>query len=67
MKRQALSPFDLESMDLLVEAVADPGYGVFPDLLSPEVQQNLVQLMADKVAADTLVRAGGEVGIFGMR
>lgn len=62
MKRQASSPFDLKSMDLLVEAVADPGYGIFPDLLSPEVQQDLVQLMADKVAADTLVRAGVGVG-----
>ena len=49
-------------MDLLATAVADPGYGVFPKLLTPELQQNLIQLMDDKVAADTLVRAGVGAG-----
>jgi len=58
MKRQSSSPFDLEAMDLLIEAVADPGYGIFSDFLTPGIQRDLIQLMAAKVAADTLVRAG---------
>ena len=49
-------------MDLLASAVADPGYGVFPHLLTPKIQQDLVQLMADKVANDALVRAGVGAG-----
>ena len=63
MKNQPLPPFDPSAMDMLIASVADPGYGVFPNLLTPETQQNLIKLMADKVAADTLVRAGVGKGI----
>lgn len=56
------APFDGASMDLLVSAVADPGYGVFPDLLTPEFQQKLIHLMKHKVDADALVRAGVGAG-----
>ena len=50
--------FDITSMNLLAAAVADTGYGVFENLLTTSVQQELIQLMADKVAAEELVRAG---------
>jgi len=58
MKSHLPSPFDTVSMDLLAEAVAEPGYGVFPNFLTPEVQRDLIQLMSAKVAADQLVSAG---------
>lgn len=54
--------FDLTSMDLLATAVAETGYGVFEDLLTTSVQQGLIQLMADKIAAEELVRAGVGAG-----
>lgn len=62
MSGTSLPLFDQDSIDLLIEAVADPGYGVFPDFLTAEVQQGLIQLMAHKVAADSLVRAGVGAG-----
>ncbi|MDC0087951.1 2OG-Fe(II) oxygenase [Akkermansiaceae bacterium] len=54
--------FDLTSMNLLATAVADTGYGVFRNLLSSSVQEGLIGLMADKVAAEELVRAGVGAG-----
>jgi len=45
-------------MDLLIDAIAEPGYGVFPHLLSDETQQDLIQLMEAKESKDELVRAG---------
>ena len=62
MLTQLLPPFDLGAMDLLAHAVAEQGYGVFSDFLTPELQQSLIQLMDEKVAADELVRAGVGVG-----
>lgn len=50
--------FDLESMDLLIDAVADSGYGVFADLLSDDIQQDLIQLLEAKELKDKFVRAG---------
>lgn len=57
-----VSPFDTDAMERLASAVADPGYGVFPNFLTDGIQQDLVQLMNDKVAADALVRAGVGTG-----
>lgn len=49
-------------MDHLTAAVAEPGYGVFPNLLSPEIQHDLIQLMTNKLAAESMVRAGVGAG-----
>ncbi|MGJ8676292.1 MAG: 2OG-Fe(II) oxygenase [Akkermansiaceae bacterium] len=54
--------FDAAAMDLLATAVAEPGYGIFPDFLRPNIQQDLIQVMADKIAADALTRAGVGAG-----
>ncbi len=45
-------------MDLLIDAIAEPGYGVFPHLLSSETQQDLIELMEAKESEDEFVRAG---------
>ncbi|MEN8693493.1 MAG: 2OG-Fe(II) oxygenase [Akkermansiaceae bacterium] len=63
MRSPRASPFDPDAMDRLASAVADPGYGIFPDFLTPEIQADLIQLMADKVAANQLVRAGVGAGL----
>ena len=62
MHTQASPTLDLGSMELLAAAVAEQGYGVFAGFLSNEVQQNLIELMDEMVAADALVRAGVGVG-----
>lgn len=54
--------FSLAAMNQLATAVADSGYGVFPDLLPTAVQNDLIQFMADKVTAEELVRAGVGAG-----
>lgn len=51
-------PLDDAAMDLLIDAVAEVGYGVFPELLSSKTQQDLVQLMEAKELKDKFVRAG---------
>ncbi len=56
------SLFDLNTMDQLAAAVAEPGYGVFPNLLSSEVQQELIELIEAKEAADKFVPAGVGAG-----
>lgn len=56
------SPFDQPAMDALVNTIAEPGYGIFPNLVSLEVQKHLTNLMDQKLAADELVRAGVGAG-----
>ncbi|MGJ8673697.1 2OG-Fe(II) oxygenase [Rubritalea sp.] len=62
MQSKPSVPFDSASMDLLSTALAEPGYGVFPDLLTTEFQRGLIELMKEKLAADQLVRAGVGAG-----
>ena len=60
-------PLNFDSMDLLIEAIAEPGYGVFPNLLSLETQRSLTEMMATNESKDTFVKAtvgkgeGGQV------
>lgn len=49
-------------MNKLANAIADTGYGVFQDLLSPSIQLDLIQLMAEKVETAELIRAGVGAG-----
>ena len=46
------APFNLAAMDLLAEAIVDPGFGIFPDLLVPSFGQDLIRLIQEKIAAD---------------
>ncbi|MFT4638860.1 MAG: SM-20-related protein [Verrucomicrobiales bacterium] len=55
--------FDHAAMDLLAEAIADPGYGIFPDFLVPSLGRDLIGLVRDKIADDELKRAGIGKGI----
>jgi SM-20-related protein len=53
---------DERSMSLLADAVAEPGYGVFPDFLPTGLQDDLRALMEEKMTEDRLVRAGVGTG-----
>ena len=61
-KNQSLTPFSLSSLNQLATAIADPGYGVFHNFLSDAMQQDLMQLMTDKIASQELVRGGVGAG-----
>ncbi|MDB9741954.1 2OG-Fe(II) oxygenase [Akkermansiaceae bacterium] len=50
--------FDKATMELLATAIAEDGYGIFPHLLSADVQQGLIELMVAKEAEDEFVAAG---------
>lgn len=55
----AVSAFsDPHALETLTRAIADPGYGVFPDFLSAETVADLTALIMEKIAADELERAG---------
>ncbi len=57
------APFNLAAMDLLAEAIVDPGFGIFPDLLVPSFGQDLIRLIQEKIAADEFERAGIGKGV----
>ncbi|MBK1791093.1 2OG-Fe(II) oxygenase [Persicirhabdus sediminis] len=62
MNDQPSTIFADSSLDELAASVAEPGFGIFPKLLSANIQNDLIKLMTDKVQSDSLVQAGVGAG-----
>ncbi|NCF91266.1 MAG: 2OG-Fe(II) oxygenase [Verrucomicrobiaceae bacterium] len=61
--RASVAPLDLSALNQLAQAIADPGFAIFPNFLAADISQDLVTLIEEKILSNELKRAGIGKGI----